>query len=113
MPIHSNTLKSMFRWHKISVFSEIGVVQLKTQIIVVRNIEIAHIHMPVITRNIHIKTSRENDIVDITEQTSKAVKESKIKNGIVTVFVAGSTAAITTIEYETGTWKTFQRCYLG
>lgn len=69
--------------------------------------------MPVITRNIHIKTSRENDIVDITEKTSKTVKESKIENGIVTVFVAGSTAAITTIEYQPGLRETFQRCYPG
>jgi secondary thiamine-phosphate synthase enzyme len=58
--------------------------------------------MAVASRNIHIKTSRENDIIDITEQTSRAVKESKMKNGIVTVFVSGSTAAITTLEYEPG-----------
>ena len=58
--------------------------------------------MTVITRNIRIKSSRENDIVDITEQTSKAVKDTKIENGIVTVFISGSTAAITTIEYEPG-----------
>ncbi len=65
--------------------------------------------MPVITINIHIKTSQENDIVDITEQASKAVKESKIENGIVTVFVAGSTAAITTIEYEPGLREDFPK----
>src|SRR5919112_3502628 len=58
--------------------------------------------MAVETRNIRIKTSQENDIIDITEQTSMAIKESKMKNGIVTVFVSGSTAAITTIEYEPG-----------
>ncbi len=44
--------------------------------------------MIVINKNIQIKSSRENDIIDLTEQTSKAVKESKIENGIVTVFVA-------------------------
>jgi secondary thiamine-phosphate synthase enzyme len=58
--------------------------------------------MAVASRNIQIKTSRENDIIDITEQTSRAVKQSKMKNGIVTVFVSGSTAAITTLEYEPG-----------
>jgi secondary thiamine-phosphate synthase enzyme len=58
--------------------------------------------MAVAARNIQVKTSRENDIIDITEQTSRAVKESKMKNGIVTVFVSGSTAAITTLEYEPG-----------
>ncbi len=56
--------------------------------------------MAVASRNIQIKTSRENDIIDIIEQTSMAVKESKMKNGIVRVFVSGPTAAITTLEYE-------------
>ncbi len=65
--------------------------------------------MSVITRIIQIKTSGENDIVDLTERTSKEVKESKIENGIVTVFVAGSTAAITTIEYEPGLREDFPK----
>jgi len=41
-------------------------------------------------------------MVDITDQTLKAILESKLENGIVTIFVSGSTAAITTIEYEPG-----------
>ena len=65
--------------------------------------------MTVINKNIQITSKRENDIMDITEQTSKAVKESKIENGIVTVFVAGSTAAITTIEYEPGLQDDFPK----
>ena len=66
--------------------------------------------MTVITKNIQIKSKRENDIIDLTEQTSKAVKESKIENGIVTVFVAGSiVTAITTIEYEPGLQKDFPK----
>jgi secondary thiamine-phosphate synthase enzyme len=65
--------------------------------------------MTVINRDIKIKTSKENDIVDITEQISKALKESKIKNGIITIFVVGSTAAITTIEYEPGLKKDFPK----
>ncbi len=44
----------------------------------------------------------EDDIIDITEQISNVIKESTIGNGIVAVFVSGSTAAITTIEYEPG-----------
>jgi thiamine phosphate synthase YjbQ (UPF0047 family) len=39
-------------------------------------------------------------MVDITDQTLKAIFESKLENSIVTIFVSGSTAAITTIEYE-------------
>jgi secondary thiamine-phosphate synthase enzyme len=58
--------------------------------------------MKVITKIVQLKSSKENDIIDFTEQTSEALRESKLENGIVTVFVSGSTAAITTIEYEPG-----------
>ena len=64
-------------------------------------------NMTVITKNIQIKSKSENDIIDITHQVSKIVKESKIENGAVIVFVVGSTAAITTIEYESGLQKDF------
>ena len=46
-------------------------------------------------------------MVDITDQTLKAIFESKLENGIVTIFVSGSTAAVTTIEYEPGIRKDF------
>jgi secondary thiamine-phosphate synthase enzyme len=58
--------------------------------------------MKVITKIVQLRSSKENDIIDFTEQTSEALKESKLENGIVTAFVSGSTAAITTIEYEPG-----------
>ena len=58
--------------------------------------------MTVITKAIKINSKGENDMVDITDQTLKAIHESKLKDGIVTVFVSGSTGAITTIEYEPG-----------
>jgi secondary thiamine-phosphate synthase enzyme len=58
--------------------------------------------MKVLSETIQIHSAREGDIIDITAQLSNVLKESKIKNGIVTVFVSGSTAAITTIEYEPG-----------
>jgi len=51
--------------------------------------------MTVITKTTSINTRGENDMIDITGQTSKAVEESKLKDGIVIVFVPGSTAAIT------------------
>ena len=63
--------------------------------------------MTVITKNLQVKSKSENDIIDITDQVSKIVKESKIENGAVIVFVVGSTAAITTIEYEPGLQKDF------
>jgi secondary thiamine-phosphate synthase enzyme len=48
-------------------------------------------------------------MLDITDQTSKVIQESKLKDGIVTLFVAGSTAAITTIEYEPGLRNDFPK----
>jgi secondary thiamine-phosphate synthase enzyme len=63
--------------------------------------------MTVITKNIRIKTKAENDIVDITEHVSKIVKETQVGNGAAIVFVVGSTASITTIEYEPGLQKDF------
>src|SRR5215210_9273007 len=64
-------------------------------------------NMTVITKNIQIESKSENDIIDITDLVLKIVKESKIQNGAVVVFVVGSTAAITTIEYEPGLRKDF------
>src|SRR5919199_5239986 len=65
--------------------------------------------MTVITRAIKINSKGENDMVDITDQTLKAILESKLEDGIVTVFVSGSTAAVTTIEYEPGLRKDFPK----
>jgi len=49
-----------------------------------------------------IKTNGFNDIIDITDRVSKAVKESKVKDGICLISCPGSTCGITTIEYESG-----------
>jgi secondary thiamine-phosphate synthase enzyme len=65
--------------------------------------------MKVITKIVQLRSSKENDIIDLTEQTSEALKESKLENGLVTVFVSGSTAAITTIEYEPGLMHDFPK----
>ena len=61
--------------------------------------------MAVITKQIKISSKSENDIIDITEQVADAISESGISNGTITVFVSGSTGAITTIEYEPGLVK--------
>lgn len=58
--------------------------------------------MTVLTKIIQIKSKGEMDIINITNQAMAAIGESNIKNGIITVFVSGSTAAVTTIEYEPG-----------
>jgi len=51
---------------------------------------------------INISTKGFNDVINITDRVTKIIKDSGIKNGIVTLFVVGSTATITTIEYEPG-----------
>jgi len=58
--------------------------------------------MSVYWDEISIKTRKETEIVDITEDIQKVVAKSKIKNGIVCVFISGSTGAVTTIEFEPG-----------
>ena len=63
--------------------------------------------MAVITKQIKISSKSENDIIDITEQVADVISESGISNGTITVFVSGSTGAITTIEYEPGLVKDF------
>jgi len=56
----------------------------------------------IVTNSISFQTRGECDIVDITPQVVKQVAESGINSGTVTVFVPGSTAGVTTIEYESG-----------
>jgi len=58
--------------------------------------------MTVQDKRFKVKTKSELDIKNITEKTKKIVQKSDIQEGTVTLFVAGSTAAITTIEYESG-----------
>ena len=63
--------------------------------------------MTVKTKQLSIHTRGEGDILDVTSAVAEAVVETKLKNGIVTVFVPGSTGALTTIEYEPGLLKDF------
>ena len=63
--------------------------------------------MPVSTTTISLKSKGECDMIDITHQVADTIKNGKIGNGIVTIFVSGSTAAVTTIEYEPGLKKDF------
>jgi secondary thiamine-phosphate synthase enzyme len=49
-----------------------------------------------------LKTNGNTDVINITDQVLKKVTESGITEGQILIFVAGSTASITTIEYESG-----------
>lgn len=54
------------------------------------------------TSRIHVKTNGHGDTLDITRKVAEAAGESGCTTGIVSVFVPGSTAGITTIEFESG-----------
>ena len=56
--------------------------------------------MTVETNEIALQSKGNCNIIDITPEVAKHVEKSGVDNGIVTLFVVGSTAGITTIEYE-------------
>jgi len=56
----------------------------------------------IFTEKISLQTEGQCDIIDITPQVEKQVAEAGINSGIVSLFVAGSTAGLSTIEFESG-----------
>ena len=54
------------------------------------------------THKIEIETNGNCHIVDITEKVNAQIASSGLRNGAVTIFNIGSTAGITTIEFEPG-----------
>lgn len=48
------------------------------------------------------KTQGFCDIIDITAKVEQQVRAQKVRSGLATLFVSGSTAGLTTIEYEPG-----------
>lgn len=58
--------------------------------------------MTVESHVVSIETRREGEMLDITEKVQAVVGKGTIKNGVAFLFVPGSTAALTTIEYEPG-----------
>jgi len=67
--------------------------------------------MKVVTKDITLKTKGDPELVDLTGRIEEVLKKSNLKNGAMTVFVVGSTAAITTFEYEPGLVKDIQEMY--
>jgi len=56
----------------------------------------------ILNKKIVLDTAGTGDLVDITGQIRDIVRSSKLEKGSVIVFIVGSTAAITTFEYEPG-----------
>ncbi len=64
--------------------------------------------MTVVTEDITFQTKGNCDIIDITPVVAKKVESSGVSKGTVTLFVCGSTAGVTTIEYDPRLLKDFQ-----
>jgi secondary thiamine-phosphate synthase enzyme len=65
----------------------------------------------VVTQTVTIATRGQGDAHDITGKAIAALKESGLRAGLLTVFVTGSTAAVTTIEFEPGAVSDFNRLF--
>lgn len=59
--------------------------------------------------SIKLRTAGYSDCKDITPDLEDCVKESRVRDGLVTVMVSGSTAAVTTIEFESGAVSDLKR----
>ena len=64
--------------------------------------------MAVETKTIRVSSKGETDVINITDHVAGVVEKSKIKNGIVNIFVPGSTASVSTIEFEPNLVKDFE-----
>jgi secondary thiamine-phosphate synthase enzyme len=58
--------------------------------------------MPVHSGRLEFDTRGDGDVIDLTAGVESVVRSSGADTGAVTVFVPGSTAAVTTMEYEPG-----------
>jgi secondary thiamine-phosphate synthase enzyme len=67
--------------------------------------------MNVATRTIDVSTRGDCDIIDITADIARELDNADIDNGTVTIFITGSTAGVTTIEYEPGLIKDLKNAF--
>ena len=61
--------------------------------------------MEIIIDHINVTTHAHSEVVNITNQVTALLQKHKLKEGSATIFVVGSTASITTTEYEPGLKK--------
>jgi len=67
--------------------------------------------MKIINEKIYFDTKGNPDFINITEDIERILGSAKLSRGSVTVFVIGSTAAITTFEYEAGLVEDMEAIY--
>ncbi len=67
--------------------------------------------MEIVNRKITYETKGSGDLINITVELHRIIEESTLMDGSLTVFVSGSTAGITTFEYEPGMIKDIGEFY--
>lgn len=67
--------------------------------------------MRTVSGRVKVDTRGSGDFIDITKDLSRILDDSKVMNGTVTVFISGSTAGITTFEYEPGLTRDLKEFY--
>lgn len=65
----------------------------------------------VTTEMLQVRTRGQGDVHDLTADVSRALAAGPLSAGVVTVFVTGSTAAVTTIEFEPGAVTDLDRAF--
>jgi secondary thiamine-phosphate synthase enzyme len=58
---------------------------------------------------VQVSTRGHADMHDITRDVAQVLADTGVRNGLVTVFTASSTSALTTIEYESGALADLKR----
>ncbi len=67
--------------------------------------------MRIITKYLKFSTKGNADVIDVTSDIADSLSDSGLRDGIVTVSVIGSTAAVTTCEYEPGLVKDIKEVF--
>jgi len=65
--------------------------------------------MKIISDSVTISAEGFNDMKDLTPMVSQKLAASRLKDGLVNIFIPGSTAGLTTIEFEPGLVEDFSR----
>jgi secondary thiamine-phosphate synthase enzyme len=67
--------------------------------------------MEILTEHIAVATKGRTDIIDITSRAGELLSKTGLQKGTVTFFISGSTAGITTVEYEPGLLKDLSEAF--
>jgi secondary thiamine-phosphate synthase enzyme len=58
--------------------------------------------MPISQGSLELQTTAETDVIDLTPDVTDFVAKSGVREGLLVLFIPGSTASVTTIEFESG-----------